>query len=986
LSKSAEKQADKLQRVLMKRMKLSPLLTSVMATQMILSPVAYAINPLEAINMAGQIIQANQQNMAAQQQALANQQLVGQMTQPGRDKYFNTDSLARIPGLIEYMGRNGLNPALLTCPTLPTTVTEIRAEVCRVGLTNDRGVVPQAQLAEMFSLYKTYGDVSKAYEAYSSVSNAEGQGFGVGCMQNAMQTLNGFFAYRMDELDKLTTNLEALQNQFREASKSDLDAITDSTAVLNGGDTDLTAEARTRRPDLFDFGKRFDNPACKSMFAGDAFNTKGNAGGLNQINKDLKAQYSQPSGKYSGESYISAHATVIDDINKMADKAAQQFQLNFSSIAGDKEEGFSNYLARLPSQVSSSTGLKSQLTADFFADAQMTYNKMDTQIESDVSTLRNELSAAGVSGENALNIAKNLNATNFDSEVQMVQNQIRNSCLQRSFSGSGFWDQMKRNIIDPTGSKFANKNEYNPLRQRLEGIMTNPRTTPEEKLAALQTLEKENGNRFVLNMQGSYQKAVIQNGKTVMQSVTPSGSAPSAYFSDVVQTCDAQSTTNKLGSTMTGASAIQKLRDINQEYKTLAANETNTIRNEIRRKLIECSNPVEANVTQAGSCTPDRFNTGGAGFCANAAFTCANNMKSCTTQAQTFVNQIKQERSLRVNNYNALVTKNKADIVRIFDTALQKYMKEGEVMRGLFGAGFSSPAGIQRDIQGDGKYIDKFRSYKDDPLLLQDPDKFVAMFKQNINLLKDAVQKQQQEIMGNGGRGGVIAQHIEETKNNYKTAKAKADEIANMCLQKHDTAIAQMEAQRQQMLADQQKKMTELGEKRQDICALYTRAQSDANGACKEQIRNITAPVAGIYGDFEGWCASTGHNSQGQDSSDNAVEICLDQTIPSTPASGESELVSTCRDYMAKRKANDCQKKSEIVAGKEVVTGGCDDMGELIIGYYKHEKKSSSNSQSGPQMPAECVAGYNGDRNDGSLMGANPAQSFMQTFAGGIGQ
>ncbi|MFL5786244.1 MAG: hypothetical protein ACJ76H_16615 [Bacteriovoracaceae bacterium] len=975
----------------MKRMKLSPLLTSVMATQMILSPVAFAINPLEAINMAGQIIQANQQNMASQQQALANQQLVGQMTQPGRDKYFNTDTLARIPGLVEYMGRNGLNPASLTCPTLPTTVTEIRAEVCRVGLTNDRGVVPQAQLAEMFSLYKTYGDVSKAYESYSSISNAEGQGFGVGCMQNAMQVLNGFFAYRTNELDKLTTNLEALQNQFREASKSDLDAITDSTAVLNGGDTDLTAEARTRRPDLFDFGKRFDNPACKSMFAGDAFNTKGNAGGLNQINKELKAQYSQPSGKYSGESYVTAHATVVDDINKMADKAAQQFQLNFSSIADGKDEGFSNYLARLPSQVSSSTGLKSQLTADFFADAQMTYNKMDTKIEADVSTLKNEL---GSIADNALSIAKNLNATNFDSEVEMVQTQIRNNCLQRSFSGSGFWDQMKRNIIDPTGSKFANKNEYNPLRQRLEGIMTNPRTTPEEKLAALQTLEKENGNRFVLNMQGSYQKAVIQNGKTVMQSVTPSGSAPSAYFADVVQTCDAQFTTNKLGSTLTGAAAIQKLREINQEYKTLAANESNTIRNEIRRKLIECSNPVEANVSQAGSCTPDRFNTSGPGFCANAAFTCANNMKSCTTQAQTFVNQIKQERSLRVNNYNALVTKNKADIVRIFDTALSKYMKEGEMMRGLFGAGFSSPSGIQRDIPGDAKYIDKFRSYKDDPLLLQDPDKFVAMFKQNINLLKDAVQKQQQEIMGNGGRGGVIAQHIEETKNNYKTAKAKADEIANQCLQKHDQAIAQMEAQRQQQLAEQQKKMNELGEKRQQLCSLYGVGQNDPNGACGGSVRDMFSADPVAAGNLSAYCRSSGNSPADEgNNAGRAGLICVKQS-QITDATVKAQLADLCKkaengckvvSTTSSRRPSDTTRTE--TASEEPCTPNVDFVYSQIIGLVQQSSNpQESESARFPDAPAYCNAGYNGDRNDGSLMGANPAQSFMQAFAGGTGQ
>ncbi len=1010
----------------MKRSKLPPLLSLAMAAELILSPVAFAqgVNPLELINLAGQIVQTNQQNMMAQQNAQANQQIVAELTRPGRDKYFNTDSLARIPGLIEYMGQNGLNPATLTCPTLPTTLTEIRSEVCRIGITNDRGVPPQAQLAEMFSLYKTYGDVSKQYEAYQSSSNAEGQGFGVGCMRNALQTLNGFFAYRVNELDKLTTNLEALNNQFREASKVDLNAIEESTAVLDGGDSELANEVRTRRPDLFDFGKRFDNPACKSMFAGDALNNLGNnsrPGGLNAISKKIRDDFAaKPAGsKFSGESYLGGHASVVEDINKMADKAAQQFTLNFTTISSDPR-GFGEFASGIQGSVSSPNGLNSLLRGDFFADVQLNYSKQFEKISADRSTLENELSAAGVNPQSALRIANNLNATNFESEVSLVQNQIRNGCLQRSFGGGSFWTNIKKNIKDPRGSKFANKNEFNSIRERIEEIMTNQRTTPEAKIASLRALEQAEGSRFVLDMQGSYQRTVIQDGKAVTSNVSASQKAPSNYFNDIVSTCDAQFTTNKLGSAMTGSSAIAKLRELNQQYRTLATNQSNNIRSEIRKKLIECESSTEASNQQAGSCTRERFNTSSPGFCANAAFTCAGNMNSCNTQAQTFVKQIKTERTARVNNYKALANKNKADIVRIFDTALAKYMREGEMMRGLFGAGFTSPQGIQREVSGEGKYLDKFRTATQDSpdgaLLLEDPDKYVDMFKRNIDKLKENVQKQQQEIMGNGGRGGLLAQHVDLTERNYKTAQTAAKQISDSCIAKHDDYIRQAEQLRQQQMAEQQKRQNELGEKRNEFCARFSMLNSNPLVACEGNLlSNIQTaqqldPSGAAGNRISQVCRD--NQSENPDSGSNSAQATLNRAstlcrgvsgfptgvteanvmTASLPVASADRLKILC--YRKDNLSRFCVSQPATVAGAAASsTAGCESnlfATILAEGGNRPAATTAGSSDTLPAVPtgdsggapAFCNSGFNGDRSvpEGGFSDPN-----IRALANGLG-
>lgn len=1012
----------------MKRWKLSPLVTLTITTQMIVSPFAHAqqggANALQIVNMVGQVIQQNQQAMQAQIQAQANQQLVAQMTAPGEDKYFKDSFFARIPGLYQYMGQNGLG-GTLNCTTLPTTLTEIKAEACRIGVTNDRGVPPQAQLAEMYSLYKTYGDVSKAYENYSSISNAQGQGFGVGCMNNALQVLNGYLTSRINDLDKLIQNVSFINDQFKQASKIDLDAIAESTAVLDGGNSELADEVKTKKPDLFDFGKRFNNPACKSMYEGDKINTLGrrSPGGLNAISKDMRSQFSMKSGKFSGESYVNAHASVVDDINKMADNVSKQFNLNFSSISEPGAEGrggYSGFLGSLSSSVSSPNGLTGQFTRDFFADAQQSYNQEMTKINSDFTLLSDEMRAAGVDPTRAATVARNLNAQNFESEVTMVQNQLRNGCLQRAFGGSGFWDNLKRNIKDPEASKFANKS-YSNFRDRIQAIMTDSRTTPEAKLEAVRALEQSEGSRFVLNMQGGYQVSTVDaQGNVAKKNVSSSSDVPSAYFSNVVTTCDAQFSTNKLGSSLTAASAITKLRNLNQQYKTLAQNQSNKLRSEIRRKLIECSSPADANATQAGSCTPDKFNTSSPGFCANGAFTCASNMKSCTTQAEQLVTQIKTERNARVVKYKANMEKNKADIKNMVARVFGDYSQLGQALAGMnLGAGFNFPA---PDLNVSGEYMDKFRNATqnspDGALLLEDPDKYVDLMKKNVQKMKDAFTQMQTQLTG---RGGTLAQHIEQTKNNYRVAQQKAENASRECIAKHDDYIRQSE----QMRAQQQQKLNELGEKRQQVCGLFVRAQSDANGACTASIGDAAAAAPAAYGQLMRWCGQTGHNTGSQGQAERSVaSICVSNvtvTTPRTPAAPAtpsnprpSSPPPTTTDtapttpstdgttattpsvppvnpmtmnvaQLCEYKYTNCLNVTTSTSGsrndRETTTStSCNGIDDLILAKYG-AVVASGNDTEGPMMPAECNAGYNGDRYDGGDATGNPYLDLARAAA-----
>src|SRR5690606_15347801 len=115
---------------------------------------------------------------------------------------------------------------------------------------------------------------------------------------------------------------------------------------------------------------------------------------------------------------------------------------------------------------------------------------------------------------------------------------------------------------------------------------------------------------------------------------------------------------------------------------------------------------------------------------------------------------------------------------------------------GIFGAGFSSPAGIMREVPEAQRYkadfINATSKSPDGKLLLEDPDKYVEMFKANIEILKKSVKAQQDQILGGeevGKNGGLLAAHIKKTKDNYTAVIKEADKTAGQCLRNHDDVV-----------------------------------------------------------------------------------------------------------------------------------------------------------------------------------------------------
>lgn len=1007
----------------MKQRKLAPLLATTLSLQMMVSPLTglaadtkstsssssvkasdVVLGTSEAfsktIQAAGQIWSTVNQiksggNSGLSGQAAFDMQKFKEQQTPQTDKYFNPQKLGRIPGLAEYMAMNNINPAMLDCKTLPTTLHEAKNEVCSIGVTTDRGVAPQAQLAEMQAYSNQYFQIDKMYRNYSANSNSEGQLFGVGCMKNAQQILNGFFRYRLDELDKLTTNLEAMNNQFREASRSDLDAIEESVAVLEGGSSELTDKVKSKKPDLFDFGKRFDNAACTSMFAKDQFNQLGRGNGLNAINQRLKDTLSEkpPGSKYSGESYATSHSAVVEDLNNLADKVSKQAELRFSEMTDP--QGYAGFLKGLPSSVSSVNGANNTLTSDFFSDVQTRFSEKSNKLQAEFNTIANELSAGGANPAKALSIVKNLTTSNFDNEVVAIENQLKNGCLKNAVS----LDTMIDKIYDPMASKYANEHASNFLKDKLKSIMENDKTSLDKKLSDLKTLEAQQGNRYYVKMENSYQVQEADDSGNIKSRVVEASTrrSPSAFFSDIIRNCEAQFKVNKLDNQLSGADAIKKLRSLHSSYKSLAKSHASEMKAEIKKKLIDCASADDANNTAIGSCTSDRFNTTAPGFCANAALSCSKNMQSCNQQAEKYVTEIKAQKTARVNNYKALVEKNKKDIVKIFDTALSKYMRDGELLRGLFGTGFSSPSDIKREVMPESaRYIDIFQqatsNSPDGKLLLEDPEKYVDMFKKNIALLKKSVEDQQNQIIGDGDRG-LLAKHIKQTEKNYSEVAKAADKMAEKCDRFYNDYVKAQEMAR----GEQQKKNNELGEKRADFCNRFNLALDQNNGpACKGNMEDTFKAVTSIDGgrsarQLQALCDNV--NNETGDSNRavvKALKYCKAPPAPTKPGTkkedkdkpkeeadevatttvSSSTVSSNCEELLK------CMKKKSTGTGdnKEVIECETEEkqyLAELII----EENGGSELNIDSTELPAFCGASDNSGRNS-----SNPFQKGLETI------
>ncbi len=956
----------------MKRI-LSSSICLVIVFQMIFAPtVAYAQSLGSFLNaglngIAGGLQGQNQApsdpnanaNMAALQQ---NQ------TATNTDKQFTFDNLSKIPGLVQYMAtqKPALNPAALNCTTLMTTLNEVKFDGCSPSPTTLN--VPLAESAARAAVYKDqYDKIAKLYTNYSSTSNNQGQAFGVGCMKNVMDILKGYFNYRKGELSKFAAEIDALTAQFNSDAKGYITGMEDDTAVLEGKNAEgLIDKAKTRNPALFDYGKRFNNPACTSIFAANDFNTKGTAGGLNNINQDLKTLISATDApsKYNGQTYMSSNASVIQDINTLSTSVQNQANLDFSKIASG-EEKLGDFYRGLSSVANSPDGENNALNSAMFANSTNSFNTQNQTNQNSLATVNAELSASGISGASLTRLVTNNNLGGFEQELTNVTNQINNTCIQSNLKDQNSVDNVMGRLDTLSGISSFAKSQSSNIKARIASIMNNPGTSIAQKTSLLSSVDSEFGNRYILTRDNEYFYPVIdangnpvmENGNVKMKSVPAStNETPGTYFTNVMKNCQAQFAVNKLGSQMTGAQVLNKIRDLRTSYSNMKNEFANNLANQVKTKMLTCTSPALANASTSGSCSAASFNPAGANFCVANATKCAGNMQSCTAGAQKFVDEIKTDRTTKVNAYNDRINSYKTQLVRDFGTLLAKFQSEGEALNNVLKAGYNAPEGIKTEVPEESRYLASFKNATqqstDGQLLVEDPAQLAIMFRNNINALKASVEKQQEDVMNDSSP---LRAQIKNTEDNYKKVAADAQKLSRDC-----------EAGRAYFtnaLQEQAKQAQKLGEQRNGVCSIYAAGDSNNPASfCTGNIEDVMTVDKTAGSKLKFFCNRyNNHDSENSGSSASIGEACSKKAKAAFP---DVKIICEKRDTQY----DDCVKSNNQPRSKDVEALDCNDqlkkLDQDAIGAYSDAKSDSLKPSDLPEAPSYCNAGDNSGRDN----------------------
>lgn len=875
----------------MKRFKLPPLFALIISMQMIFTPYAGAQSAMQILDMGtqavGMLMGAGQQGPSPQTQAQLA--LLKQQAKPVPDKYFNQLSLSKIPGLVPYLTKNGIPFPVLECPQLPAKPAKVKAAVCTEGLSGDANnpMALQSQMFEANAYKEAYTFLEEEYDSYLTTATSATKKQGVGCMDEARQVLSGFFQYRMNELDSLVNKLEAINKQFEEASKADLNAIEEITALLEGG-SDLYNEVKSRsnNPELFDFSKKFQDPACSAMFTSERFNETGLDRGFNGISKLLKQTYEQPANgaQYSAQSFPQASAVVKQKIKKLAIDLEAQSKLGWRDLVSGRKD---------LSSMTKATGTEFNPSASLFADLQTEFSTKLDQLQARTVNVIREFNAAGINPKDAVDQIAERNPETFKSQMANMKVKVMNKCISDQMANV---DTMLARIEDRDGSsKFAQRNSPNVLKARIKAILENDSISADQKIAQIQASEKE-FSRYYLQMDRKIDDFSAGNGKPVSTKVD----SVSGYLTVIKNNCNYNSENVKLEN-KSAAQALSEMNSINQEYQSLATNLGTDLRRSVESKMLDCSDNTSG--ATAGSCTPGVFNNRDSNFCARVADVCAGKMRACTEQTKQFVAAQKVQRDARKKSYNTQMKMNKDKVIALFDTTMAQYKLEADAMNSQFGIGFTPPTGILREVPEGQRYLGKLaqatNGSEDGTLLLEDPKQFVKMFSANVDKLKASVKAQQDGIMGNGGNGGILGKHIETAKANMQNAKREMQTMARDCDRKMAEAKRQYEENQRRMAEEAKKKNEELGEKRQELCNMYSMAQTNPMALCNGEFDDIASlpEAANLRAVSAAGCRRLGSSSPDNDSSDlrKAVRICRQNPVPEY-AKNECDRFNQCEN------------------------------------------------------------------------------------------
>lgn len=670
---------------------------------------------------------------------------------------------------------------------------------------------------------------------------------GLGCLNAKADELQRKLKLREDEIDNLINKMQKEQDAFKAQAERERNTIDESMALLEGGNYRSDRGRAVLEQNTVRFENAFkNNAACAAVLDNEAFKSNGNRAGFKGIEAALGviANRKETGGtSFSAMEFNNNTAERIEaDVRKIASFAAREIQSRGDSVLTQGFRGLpSNYgLATAPSFTAALLEQTKAAELDKADILRQTQGVIDDRSQSLLSELEND-------------------TVDFEFVLTNWERDQKNSCLTRRGSNIDSIINDRLDIIDPNGSKEANRFSDNAYRTFLKSTLERSDISIEKKMELIAAEERRNGNsRFIVDTQTS-----TSDGETTIKASRKS--SPANFIKLHVENCKQQFEQNTNTKGVTNRQLVTQIRKVRSDMMTYRRTLAGKVQKALVDRVLNCQDSGTANAVGVATCSSRDLSTGSPNFCVKRANACATNMRQCLTAAENEVKKVTAVRDTAVAQYKGNIARHEENLRKMYLLTENITSLDGLNIAASLKQNLVLPTNLKFHIDQDKrKFVRGLEAME-----VQDPDEYFDLMKQNLTALKTEVAKQNRLVMNGlpgaqGAQRGVMG-HIENIKRNMENVIQNLASFKNACQQSYQAFNRGVQQANQEAAAANAQRQEELRE----YCL---NAQSFANPTCGdvEELGDL-ATTAARMGDsaratefrgFRSQCRSFGSESE----------------------------------------------------------------------------------------------------------------------------
>ena len=621
---------------------------------------------------------------------------------------------------------------------------------------------------------------------------------GVGCYDKKLEDFETLLKQREIEVDKYAQRLENLLDDFKLASRNDLESIKRSAALLDGGPNADKYLKDFNFGDMFT-GKNDPSNVCGSVVSKGEFQKEGRKsrnGGLRAIEKLLEAKTETPEnlpGSRSPKDMLAQDKQLKKEILSLSSKISKNF---ISSGANEVRRGLSS-ISHNGKLISKDNKAVQNVIQNFNIGLKNQMDNLDSEM--DVTS-----KIEGVPGlENHFNSVRNkrVDFDELESKLTRLENQSKRSCLTKTISDAGFGsiNNFVKRFVDPQVSKSMQREADNPLANDIINAFNNNEDI-NEFIESVEASQAQGGNYKYIMRTGKQ----VNIGSTKISASTPM--RPYQFLSIFVDVCNknhkAKNPNNSSGYSM--ADSIEAIRNYAAQKESIRRVAGSNISKKITTNLLSC--PQDTTTGKAVNSCQGALNVNSSNFCLRTAKTCASNTIGCYEKTKAKLKQVRSDQLRKVANYNQNVNRFKNQMQSEL-LALNNFM-EGQARSLDAQLNIGSLLGVPKlEFNFNQKkflHENPNGEVTDTSLELEDPEAYLRDNLKNIENIKKNLVAQRKEMTQKLGQ--VKQQFVSNLDNSVSEIK--------QIIQECQASIGQVT----EGLQKQQEEITENNKKTQQAC------------------------------------------------------------------------------------------------------------------------------------------------------------------------